>query len=119
MTPDDIDRILSSEAEVIPASGFTESVMDAVRREADCPQPIPFPWKRAIPAMAVWIAVLALLALEFVHDIYKDPQATVPAQFLAWMTIPWSLWGAGANWIALGVGIALISLTAIRRLISD
>ena len=35
---DEINRILSSEEEILPSSGFAVSVMDAVRREAAAPR---------------------------------------------------------------------------------
>ena len=50
---DEMDRILSGEDEILPSSGFTVSVMDAVRREAAAPPPIPFPWKRALPGLVL------------------------------------------------------------------
>ena len=40
---DEFDRIMSEE-EILPSSGFAASVMEAVRREAVAPPPIPFPW---------------------------------------------------------------------------
>ena len=64
MTHDDIDRILSREEELLPSSGFVPSVMDAVRREAALPPPIPFPWKRAVPGLLA--AALALIAVAAV-----------------------------------------------------
>jgi hypothetical protein len=56
----DLDRILSEE-EILPSSGFTASVMDAVRREAAAPPPIPFPWKRALPGLVAGGLTLALI----------------------------------------------------------
>ncbi len=64
MTHDEIDRILSREEEVLPSSGFSASVMEAVRREAALPPPIPFPWTRALPGLLV--AALALVAVGLV-----------------------------------------------------
>ena len=61
MKDDDIDRILCQHDEIVPSSGFAASVMDAVRREASAPPPIPFPWKRALP-----IVLLAAFALALV-----------------------------------------------------
>ncbi len=58
---DDIDHIFLREDEILPSSGFAVSVMDAIQREAAAPQPIPFPWKRALPGMVV--AGLALLVI--------------------------------------------------------
>jgi hypothetical protein len=84
--PDDqqaeFDRLLevhlgpapSSIDHLIPSSGFAHSVMDAVHQQATAPPPIPFPWKRLLPAA---IALLcALLAFAFL----AGPQAsTTPA----------------------------------------
>ena len=47
----ELDPLLSSEETIVPSSGFTESVMRAVRAEVVEPPPIPFPWKRAIPGL--------------------------------------------------------------------
>ena len=57
----EMDRILSKQDEILPSSGFTACVMEAVRREAAAPPPIPFPWKRALPF--VGLAALALLSM--------------------------------------------------------
>ncbi len=46
MTPEDIDRILSSDDMLEPASGFASDVMDRVRCIADEPPPRRFPWLR-------------------------------------------------------------------------
>jgi len=58
MNPDSIDRILTTEEELIPSSGFLASVMERVQEEAAAPPPIPFPWKRAIPGILLTVAVL-------------------------------------------------------------
>ena len=63
MRQDDLDRILSKDQEIIPSSGFVNSVMDSVRREALTPAPIPFPWKRALPGLASVVLSLALLLI--------------------------------------------------------
>ena len=65
MRDDDIDRMLSSEQDLIPSSGFVHSVMDAVQREATAP-PILFRWKRALPGLAA-----AGLALAWVLVVLK------------------------------------------------
>jgi hypothetical protein len=43
---DELDRILSSEPPLAPSSGFARGVMEAVRREAEEPPPLRFPWAR-------------------------------------------------------------------------
>lgn len=69
MSHDELDRILSREQEILPSSGFTVSVMDAVRREAAVPPPIPFPWKRALPLLAVAGVALVLVVVVLVVGI--------------------------------------------------
>ncbi len=59
MNPDELDRLMSRETEIIPSSGFTASVMTAVRAQAHLPAAIPFPWKRALPGMAAAAVVFA------------------------------------------------------------
>jgi hypothetical protein len=59
--PDKLDRILAQEDVLLPSSGFTASVMDAIREEAAAPAPIPFPWKLALPGIAGFIAALILV----------------------------------------------------------
>lgn len=63
MRQDELDRILSRDQEVIPSPGFINSVMDSVQREALAPEPIPFPWKRALPGVASLVLALALLLI--------------------------------------------------------
>lgn len=46
MTPEDLDRILSSRDTIQPSSAFTRNVMAAVHRAAEDEQPVPFPWLR-------------------------------------------------------------------------
>ena len=57
MRDDDLDHILSSEADIVPSSGFAGSVMDAIQAQTSIPPPIPFPWKRAIPGFAGALAL--------------------------------------------------------------
>ena len=77
---DEIDRILSREDEILPSSGFAVSVMDAVRREAAAPPPIPFPWKRALPGL---VAAGLALAVVLVAVIVQLGRASTTAQFSA------------------------------------
>ena len=53
MRDEEVDRALSGETDILPSSGFTRSVMDAVKRQVEAPRPIPFPWKRVVPAIVV------------------------------------------------------------------
>ncbi len=58
---DEVDLMLLHEDQILPSSGFTVSVMDAVRREAAAPPAIPFPWKRALPGLLAGAFALALV----------------------------------------------------------
>jgi|HubBroStandDraft_4_1064222.scaffolds.fasta_scaffold189341_2 hypothetical protein len=76
---EEVNRMLSSEDEILPSSGFAAAVMDAVRREAAVPPPIPFPWKRALPGMIVagLVFVLAVMAVVAVI-VYLPMTSTIP-----------------------------------------
>ncbi len=66
MKRDEIDRILADDNGIAPSSGFAGSVMEAVRLDAITPPPIPFPWKRGLPALAAGCAVVIVAAVSFV-----------------------------------------------------
>jgi len=65
MERDAMDTILANEGELIPSSGFLRRVMDRVEEESAAPPPIPFPWKRAVPGIALAGGVLGWAAVEF------------------------------------------------------
>ena len=64
MQQESLDHVLAKDAEIVPSSGFTNAVMEAVRGEASVPLPIPFPWKRALPGLV--LSAFALMAAVFV-----------------------------------------------------
>lgn len=55
--PGTLDRILLDDT-LVPSSGFTASVMDAITAQAAAPAPIPFPWKLALPGLAAFLVAL-------------------------------------------------------------
>jgi hypothetical protein len=57
MRDEDIDLMLARRDDMVPSSGFTASVMDAVTREATATPPIQFPWRRALPGLGWCLAV--------------------------------------------------------------
>ena len=72
MTPEDIDRILSSDDMLEPASGFASDVMDRVRCLADEPPPRRFPWLRFGFGLISCLIVAASgteLALRLQHSL--------------------------------------------------
>ena len=65
MERDDLDRFMTDD-EIVPSSGFTARVMDAVHLEATTPPAIPFPWTRALPGIvAAAVALVAVIASFF------------------------------------------------------
>lgn len=61
MKPDDLDRWMSDDDTIVPSSGFSASVMEAIRHEASDRHAMPFPWKRALPGLVM--TVLAMVAV--------------------------------------------------------
>ncbi len=120
---DELDRILSRDDRIRPSSGFAVSVMDAVRREAAAPPPIPFPWKRALPGLVVGASALALVLGEGVVAIAHSVHAPTAAQFSA--ARPWllpsliqpNLEGA-AIWTVLALLASLLSVKLSMRVAS-
>jgi hypothetical protein len=109
-----IEAILASEEELIPSSGFLDSVMERVREEAVAPPPIPFPWKRAIPGVLAITGVFVWGAVElFRHGL---PALSSPA--FPQPQLPIALVGPveQAGWVALALGVTLLSWLLPRRL---
>lgn len=118
---DQIDCILSREDEILPSSGFAVSVMDAVRREAAAPPPIPFPWKRALPGLAVGGLALALVLVAGVVAIRQldkaGPQLSMPLPSL-WTPILQGSMGSAAIWTVLALLVTFVSVKLSMRLAS-
>lgn len=125
MKDPEIDRILSAQFsardEILPSSGFTASVMDAVRREASAPPPIPFPWKRALPGIVVATFVLVLVIVVGIATLVQAARGKLA---LGPSTFSWSLpipaWQGTVNsivgWTALALVVAFVSVKLSMRL---
>ena len=84
--PDNLDRILLQQDALLPSSGFAASVMDAIQQQAAVPPPIPFPWKRALPGIAVLlvgVVILCRLAVSAIDGMSQDSAGGV--DWLAWL----------------------------------
>ncbi len=118
---DDLDRILSTEQEIIPSSGFVASVMDAVRHDAAAPPPIPFPWMRALPGLCA--AGLALVSVVIAgRALFIQGTATQPlsASLLSAFALILEVWKiVGANWIALALALSFVSVKLSMRFVSS
>lgn len=121
MKDPEIDRILSAQDEILPSSGFTASVMEAVRREASAPPPIPFPWKRALPVLllAVFAMVLILVVgVAVIAQSSKEPLA--PQLATSWPSVltllPQGVLGTAVGWTALALLLTFVSVKVSMRL---
>jgi hypothetical protein len=125
----EIGHILAGEEELLPSSGFVASVMDRVRQEAALPAPIPFPWKWAIPLLLLAGGGIGWSTVEVVRIGSKGLGLTAlgltglsqPGQ--NWWTIslpPLSIVQVRsleqAGWVALALGMSLLSWLLSRRL---
>jgi len=110
VSSDDIDRVLSNEDSIVPSSGFAASVMEAVRRDAETPAPIPFPWKRALPGLVSCVgALITLLVVVF----SRTGRGTELSNGLDRMVHTAN--NAGAGWIALALVVSLVSVIVGTR----
>ena len=109
-----VDKILASEPELVPSSGFLTSVMERVVEEAAAPPPIPFPWKRAIPGMIVAAGVLGWGGFEFARFILHD----APLLSLHKIPVPahTAVQADQVLWTAIACGVSLASWLLARRL---
>jgi len=118
---DEIDRILSRQDEIVPSSGFAASVMEAVRREATVPPPIPFPWKRAMAGVVVGGLALALVLVAGTVALVQSGREATTAHFS--MPVPFTLppmFNGGvesaAIWTVLALLLAFVSVKLSMRL---
>ncbi len=124
MEDPEIDRILaiqfSAHDEILPSSGFTASVMDAVRGEASVTAPIPFPWRWALPGIAVAALVLCTVMAMGVSAILQISRGTLSARAETISPAPlWPAWqgmsGSPVTWTVLSLMIALVSVMVSIR----
>ena len=118
----EINSILSREDEILPSSGFTVSVMDAVRREAASPPPIPFPWKRALPGLVVAGLALVLILIRVIAAIAQLGKATTPPLSMSMPPVPPPIFhggiGSAAIWTVLALLVAFVSVKLSMRVAS-
>lgn len=120
MRPDEFDRILSADDDIVPASGFAASVMDLVRCEASAPPPLAFPWGRLVLGLVALLGLAAWLAWSGVLDRLWKPVASLSPE--AWLTILARALDVatrtGATWTAAALLLALVSSKLAMRLAS-
>jgi len=121
MKDDDMDRILLKQDDILPSSGFTASVMEAVRREASAPPPIPFPWKRALPVLLLaGVALVLMLVVGVVVIAQSSKQSLAPRVAASWTSmlpfLPQGALGTAVGWTALALLLAFVSVKGSMRL---
>ena len=115
MKQENLDRILSTEEELAPSSGFAAAVMERVRVEGAAPKPIPFPWKRMAPAIVLMLGALVWCGVELAR--LGLPQ--IPTEMFAGAHLSASMVQPvkDAGWVAVALGISLLSWLLSRRLV--
>ena len=114
----ELDRMLATHMnaaseQLAPSSGFTQSVMDAIRDEATAPPPIPFPWKRLLPAaIALLCAIIGLIVFAGRHAPAL-PEALSSGSINFVINTPAAM---NLLWIALAIGLSLITATISYKL---
>ncbi len=121
MNDPEIDRIFSNQDEIQPSSGFLVSVMDAVRREAAAPPPIPFPWKFALPCLALAVVALGLVVVAGFAAFEQLSHTTTGLSLPADSIDPLALdahgpIGAALRWTGLSLLVAFVSVKLSMRL---
>ena len=112
---DAINRILATDEEFVPSSGFLSAAMERVREEAAMPAPIPFPWKRAVPGILLVTGTLGWSAFEAIRYVLPATQQLVLS--------PPHLSAAAARsfedacWVALAIAASLCSWILSVRLV--
>jgi hypothetical protein len=109
-----IDAALTKEEELVPSSGFLAATMERVREEAATPKPIPFPWLRALPGIVLVAGAICWLGYEVLRAVFSGAPESLSAQ-INWLSVT-SPQLQDAGWVAMALGIALISWLLSRRL---
>jgi hypothetical protein len=119
---EEFDRVLLEEDALVPSSGFAASVMDAIHQQSTAPAPIPFPWKKALPGLAilpVGIAAICWLAIFVIRRI--NQMSSTEMDWSSWQH--WNstsetatLFKTEAGPILLALAVSWLSVLLCRRL---
>jgi hypothetical protein len=115
MSDDELDRILSGGENIVPSPGFVLKVMGVVRREASIPAPIPFPWRRAIPGLAIGTTALITFLIIVVMQFARGNEVMAGPMPRVFVTIAEQANAVGLGWTALGLLASFVPMRLIRR----
>ncbi|HEX4312194.1 MAG TPA: hypothetical protein VHZ25_19335 [Acidobacteriaceae bacterium] len=123
LTDADLDRALTADHDsILPSSGFAGSVMNAVSAEAAAPAPLTFPWKRALPGVAVGCVVLGVVLVSIILGFLRRLHTPVVASSVNARALfaPMEHYvNGGAVWFAVCLAISGACLLFCRRLVSS
>jgi hypothetical protein len=110
MTPEDLDRILSSEDLLEPSKRFAMDLMTEVRRHVAESTPVPFPWFRFVAGLAASVVMAAAGTILL----------PLPAPALAGITAPLAALGMVTPELGYAAAAVLVSLglASVPRLLS-
>ena len=86
MTPDELDRILSSEDLMEPSPDFTMDVIARVRLQAAEPSPLSFPWFRVVTGLGATCVMAAAGAVLLLRSGSALTATVAPLAELAGVT---------------------------------
>jgi hypothetical protein len=115
MNEDNLDRILKSEEDLVPSSGFVAAVMERVREEAAAPAPIPFPWKRLVPGIVLAAGLLSWCGVELMRLGLQDLRAVAPTQLHLSTAFAGTVGQTG--WVTLALGVSMATWLLSRRIV--
>lgn len=129
---DALDRILEERFaapsdEMTPSSGFAASVMQAVREGTEAPQPIGFPWRRALPGLIASLCGLIAFAVVVLRSAISSGSAgqtsqsaaQVAASFarhVATATLVLESNGGTLGWVLLASALSVAAIAASFRI---
>jgi hypothetical protein len=114
VTPKEIDQVLARDATGVRASPrFASTVMAAVRREANAPPPLPFPWTRAAPGIAAIVLSLAFTAASLLSTPSVESSAAVPKAVEIAATVEGAFAGLDARLATIWVVVAALTVVPI------
>ncbi len=115
-----LDRALGEDCEsILPSQGFAEAVMAAIVSQG--PEPLRFPWKRALPGLIAGIAALAAFAGVWIWVLERVPPSTFAGTAVDWRSILAPVLHVALRpatpWVLAAFLIPVVTLWLTRRLL--